>query len=79
MASLYLNAGWELGKVLRQIIGQPVKQLLLSFDLTPYVNVYLRRPNKNKEGTTGFLSHYKHRDSHSRNPALKFESSNLPS
>jgi len=34
MVSLYLNAEWALGKVLRRIIGQQVKQLLLSFDLT---------------------------------------------
>jgi hypothetical protein len=79
MVSLYLNAEWALGNVWRQIIGQLVKQLLLSFDLTCYRSVNLRRPNRNKEGTTGFLSHYKHRGSHSRKPALKFELSNLPS
>jgi hypothetical protein len=72
MVSLYLNAEWTLGKVWRQIIGQPVKQML-SFDLTRYKRVNLRRPNRDKEGTTGFLSHYKHRGSHSRNPLLKFE------
>jgi hypothetical protein len=77
--SLYLNAEWALGKVWRQITGQPVKQLLFSFDITRYKSVNLRRANRITEGTTGSLSHYKHRGSHSRNPALKFESSNLPS
>jgi len=77
MVSLYLNAEWALRKVWRPIFGQPVKQLLLSFDLTCYKSVKLRRPNRNKEGTTGFVSHYIPPLSHSRNPALKFEASNL--
>lgn len=75
IVSLHLSAEWALGKVWRQIIGQPVRQRLL----TRYKSVNLRRPNRNKEGTISFVAHWKHRGSHSRNPALKFESSNLPS
>jgi hypothetical protein len=43
-----------------------MKQLLLSFDLILYKYVILRRTNRKNEGNTGFLSHYKHGGSHSR-------------
>ena len=56
MVSLYLNEEWALGKVQRQIIGQPVKQLFLSFHLTRYKSVNLRRPSRNKEETIGPLA-----------------------
>jgi hypothetical protein len=47
MVSLYLNAEWALGKVWRRIGGQQVKQPLLSFDLTRYKSINLRRLKRN--------------------------------